>query len=79
MPSKKQPLKQNDRILGKIKKFMNRKGVIQKVVTEGTISKYHVLFEGVSHVDFAPQCKDGIYMWKLTKVDDTHRILNHKK
>eukprot|EP00731_Ephydatia_muelleri_P031198 Em0022g712a len=48
MPSKKQPLKQNDHILGKIKKFMNRKGVIQKVVAEGTISKYHVLFEGDS-------------------------------
>ena len=50
MPSKKQPLKQNDHILGKIKKFMNRKGVIQKVVAEGTISKYHVLFEGVSQI-----------------------------
>ena len=50
MPSKKQPLKQNDHILGKIKKFMNRKGVIQKVVAEGTISKHHVLFEGVSQI-----------------------------
>eukprot|EP00731_Ephydatia_muelleri_P001846 Em0001g1846a len=27
---------------------MNRKGVIQKVAAEGTISKYHVLFEGDS-------------------------------
>ena len=50
MPSEKQPLKQNDHILGKIKNFMNRKGVIQKVVAEGTISKYHVLFEGVSQI-----------------------------
>ena len=50
MPSKKKRLKQNDHILGKIKKLMNRKGVIQKVVAEGTISKYHVLFEGLSQI-----------------------------
>lgn len=72
MPSKKRPLKQNDHILGKVKKFKNRKEVIQKVVAEGKTSKYHVLFEGVSQIlHFSARMDYNIFTCTLTRLIPT--------
>ena len=45
MAPKKLPLKLKTHAIGKVKKFVKRKVVIFRVVTEGKIPKFHVLIE----------------------------------
>ena len=44
---KKRPLKIHTHVIGKVKKYFNKKGVIQQVVSEGNTSKFHVLSERI--------------------------------